>query len=296
MAVALTAATLVTSCSDPVGGRPVLAHDTADQSFFFAGDVPTYGRQVSDVDVADLAYLRALRRIDVCGLVTGDTLASVGQLISVGTLFAFDECDAELKISGVSERRLVSVELEISATASSGCQVSVPLPLNALPGAAPQPDRVQPTVRVELIGADDCGLTRRIADALAERLGSQPLPPRDGAVTYPSQLAERDPCEVLARLDDVASWDVAGSGPYRCRLRTRAGAVGVRLQPHVVDNGPAACSAVSFVGGPMRRRVIGVGYVDPADVVIRPAVVVDSDELDCGAVAGIATQAARLYG
>src|SRR6202030_2508092 len=62
-------------------------------------------------DITMLAYLRALRRIDVCGLLTRDALPKVGEIVSVGTLFAFDECDAEVKVSGDSDRRFVSVEV-----------------------------------------------------------------------------------------------------------------------------------------------------------------------------------------
>jgi hypothetical protein len=146
----------------------------------------------------------------------------------------------------------------------------------------------------------DCELTRRIADALTARLATKSLPPRDAVAIYPSRLADRDPCEVLARRDDVAGWNVRGSEPYRCRfsLRRDGHDVGLtlRLQPQVVDAGAGSCSAVSFVDAPMQRRVLGIGYVDPADVVIRPAVVVDSDGPDCNVATDVATAAAKLYG
>ncbi|HEX9175747.1 MAG TPA: hypothetical protein VF874_06485 [Mycobacterium sp.] len=292
LAVALVAATLLTSCSAPIEGTPVIGPKDVDQSFFFAGDVPVYGQQLSADDISYLAYLRALRRVDVCGLIS--TSANIGELVSVGTLFAFDECDAELKVSGVSERRFVSVELEMSATAPSGCQALVPLPLSGLPAAPPLPEWMQPSVRVEPIGAQDCELTRRIAGALAQRLASKPLPPRDAAATYPARLAERDPCEVLSVVKNVTRWDVPGSGPYQCKFSTVDVGIEVGLQPQLIDAGPAPCSAVSFVGAPMQRRVIGVGYVDPTDVVIRPAVVVEAD--DCQMAADVATKAAKLYG
>ena len=39
-----------------------------DPAYFFADDVPTYGQRVNPDDVTALAYLRAIRRIDPCGL------------------------------------------------------------------------------------------------------------------------------------------------------------------------------------------------------------------------------------
>ncbi len=302
--MALLAATLLASCSHPIDGRPVLGSKNADPGFFFAGDVPVYGQQVGRDDVGYLAYLRALRRVDVCGMLTGDALAKVGQIVSVGTLFAFDECDAEVKISGVSERRFVSVELELSATEPSGCEALARLPLGGLPGAPIPPEPAQPSVRVEMIAAQDCELTKRIAGALQERLATRPLPTRDAAAAYPARLAERDPCEVLSEPTDVVAWDVRGSRPYLCSFTVRGVAMQVRLEPQVIDAGPTACSAVSLVGAPMQRKVIGVGYVDPADVVIRPAVVVqgncEGDEPRARTaerlVADVAVKAAKLYG
>lgn len=72
--------------------------------------VPVYGQSVNADDRALLAYLRALRRIDMCGLLTGGTLDKVGEIVSVGTLYAFDECIAEIKISGVENPRYVSAQ------------------------------------------------------------------------------------------------------------------------------------------------------------------------------------------
>ena len=106
----ITTATLV-GCSPPIDGKPVVGPTDLDQAYFFAGDVPVYGQRPGADDITVLAYLRALRRIDVCGLLTRDALPKVGEIVSVGTLFAFDECDAEVKVSGDSDRRFVSVEV-----------------------------------------------------------------------------------------------------------------------------------------------------------------------------------------
>jgi hypothetical protein len=333
LAVALIAAVSVPACIPPIGGKPVVGPTETDPAYFFAGDIPAYGRAVNTDDITYLAYLRALRRIDVCGLLTGATLAKVGQTFSVGTLFAFDECDAELKVSGVTDPRLLSVQLTMSLrpdeppdfrvgdtavyrTDFQSCNYLVVLDLARLPGARPLISVLEPFVQVSLFGPQDCDLTRRIAGAVAARLSAQPLPPRDAAATYPVRLAERDPCEVLAPLGGTVDlWDVPGSGPYRCRFGVTDGggsaALEVRLEPRMVDAvtasqrldeqgvevylDPVLCSAVSFMGSTMQRKVIGRGYVDLADVVIRPAVVVDTGGHDCAAVTDVAIKAAHLY-
>jgi hypothetical protein len=334
LAVALTAAMSVPACAPPIVGKPVIGPAETDSSYFFAGDVPVYGRPMNPSDITYLAYLRALRRIDVCGLLTGATFAKVGQTFSVGTLFAFDECDAELKVSGVSEPRLLSVELAMSSLPADppafrvgatgvyragpdSCDYVIPLDLGVLPGARPLTTTMQPVVHVGLFGVQDCDLTKRVAGALATRLAAQPLPPRDAAAMYPARLAERDPCEVLSVLGATADrWDIPASGPYRCRFAATSdgtiAAIEVRLEPQLVDAAteghlrvdeqgvvvyldPVLCSAVTFFDSKMQRKVLGKGYFDMTDVVIRPAAVIDTDGHDCNVVTDIAMKAARLY-
>lgn len=316
-AIALIAATAIAGCTAPIDGTPVVGPKDVDQGYFFAGDVALYGQHVSADDATILAYLRALRRIDVCGLLTGEALARVGETLSVGTLFAFDECDAELKVSGDTARRFVSAELSMSPTPGSSCDQLVPLKLDRLPGARQLTGSSQPSVKVGLIGAEDCELSKRIADAIASRLATTPLPARDAAATYWSWLAERDPCEVLSVLPDpVTRWDVPGSRPYACGLTVlraeRSVPLQVRLEPQAVESSTegrlridrdgfevyldlVSCSAASFVDAPMERKVVGRGYVGVSDVVIRPAVAVDGAGRDCDVTLDVATQAAKLY-
>jgi hypothetical protein len=289
-----TIAALLASCSAAVNGTPVRAQP--DAAFFFAGDVAAYGQPIKADDVARLKYLRAIRRIDVCGLLTGGTLAKVGELVSVGTNLAFDECDAELKVSG-GARRFLSVTLAIAPRDPPPfCGATMPLPLSGLPGAPPLPRGMQPTVWIELVVDTDCKLEKKVGDGLAARLASGTLPPRDSAALYSSPLAVRDPCEVLTVLDGVRAGDVYGSAPHRCQLELHGNGIQVRLQPESFGAHHSDCRAVEFVGPPMQRNVIGVGYVNPGSVDNRPAVVVDDiDGNDCGMVTEVAAKAAALY-
>ena len=239
-----------------------------------------------------------MRRIDVCGLLTGATLAKVGELVAVGTTYAFDECDAELKVSGVG-RRFVALTLATEPRDPlSFCNVVVPLPLSRLPGAPPQPAVLKLAVRVELIVDTDCELERRIGDGLAKRLATEPLPARDATALYPARLADRDPCEVLTLLSDITAWDIPGSTPYRCRFALDGNGMQVGLQPRYVDDGPTECTAFAFVDSGMQRRLLVGGFVGLGGVLIRPAVVVqDIDGNGCGAtLTDIAAAAGKLYG
>src|SRR5512133_2896642 len=101
----------LSGCSRDVGGSAAMGSRDVDPTYFFGGDVPTYGQRVNPGDVTALAYLRAMRRIDPCGLLTRDELAKVGEIGSVGTLFALDECDVDIKVSGQTHRRYASIEV-----------------------------------------------------------------------------------------------------------------------------------------------------------------------------------------
>ena len=52
---------------------------------------------------------------------------------------------------------------------------------------------------------------------------------------------------------------------------------------------------MAFVGAPMQRRLLGGDFVGTGEVVIRPAVVVDSGGEHCDVVTDLAVAAAKLY-
>jgi hypothetical protein len=330
----LTTVLALTGCSRQIDGAAVIGSREPDPADFFAGDVPSYGQTVSPDDAIALTYLRAMRRIDPCGLLTRDTLAKVGEIGSVGTLFAFDECDIDIKVPGEADRRFVSVEVVLSRTGGEpafragglpvyetypgSCDYLLPLELSRVPGARPLPNPDQPFLRIGLIAEDNCDFAQRLARAVAPRIESLRLPIRDAVAAYPVAMAERDPCQVLSVLGtEVVHWDIDRSRPYECDFSLRLKgiddvAMRVSLKPQLFDpvNETRArrdrdgvelfvdetfCSAVVFVGGPMQRKLVGGDFVDTGDLVIRPAVVIDSGGERCDVVADVATAAAKLY-
>jgi hypothetical protein len=329
-------ATLValTGCSRSIDGSAAMGSREVDPAYFFAGGVPTYGQDVRPFDATALAYMRAMRRIDPCGLVTRDALAKIGEIGSVGTLFAFDECDIDIKLPGETDRRYASIEvilariiepvaflagdLPVYETYSGTCDYLLPLNLLLLPGAQPLRTPDQPFVRVGLIAEDNCAFAQRLVRAIAPLVESLQLPVRDAVATYPAALAERDPCQVLSVVgNDVEDWDITRSRPYECdfTMKRHGDVVPVRvsLKPQLFDMATETrdrrerdgveifvdetyCSAVAFLGAPMQRKLFGGDFVGTGEVVIRPAVAVDSGGEHCDVVTDVATAAAKLYG
>jgi hypothetical protein len=321
-------------CSRDIDGSAAMGSREVDPAYFFAGVVPTYGQRLNPDEVTTLAYLRAMRRIDPCGLLTRNALAKIGEIGSVGTLFALDECDVDIKLPGEANRRYASVEVILNRMAGQpvaflagglpvyesypgSCDYLLPLNLSLLPGAQPlrQPD--QPFVRVGLIAEENCEFAQRLARAIAPTVESSRLPVRDAVAAYPSALAERDPCQVLSVVAaEVERWDVVRSRPYACNFGISRGndvvPMRVSLQPKMYDLAtetrqhrerdgvellvdPIYCSAVAFVGSPMQRKLLGGDFVGTGELVIRPAVVVDSGGEHCDVVTDVATAAAKLY-
>jgi hypothetical protein len=334
VAVLLAITLALSGCSRGIEGSAAMGPRDVDPGYFFAGEAPTYGQDVDVVDRTALAYLRAMRRIDPCGLVTRDALAKIGEIGSVGTLFAFDECDVDIKVSGESDRRYASIEvifahigepvaflagdLPVYESYPGSCDYLMPLNLSLLPGAQPLRIADQPFVQVGLIAESDCDLTQRLVRAIAPRVESLRLPVRDAVATYPAAIAERDPCQVLSVLGaEVDDWDISRSRPYECAFSiTRSGDVvpiRLSLKPQLFDISNETrryhdrdgakiyvdwtyCSAVTFVGAPMQRKLLGGDFVSGGEVVIRPAVAVDAEGEHCGVATDVAAAAAKLYG
>jgi hypothetical protein len=323
----------LSGCSRDIDGAAAVGPREVDPAYFFAGDVPTYEQRLNPDEVTALAYLRAMRRIDPCGLLTRDAFAKIGEIGSVGTLYALDECDVDIKLPGEADRRYASIEVILNRLAGrpiaflagglpvyesypGSCDYLLPLNLSLLPGAQPlrQPD--QPFVRVGLIADENCEFAQRLARAIAPTVESSRLPVRDAVAVYPSALAERDPCQVLSVIAaEVERWDVTRSRPYECNFGISRGddvvPIQVSLEPKMYDLAtetrqhrerdgvdllvdPTFCSTVAFVGAPMQRKLLGGDFVGTGEVVIRPAVVADSGGEHCDVVTDVATAAAKL--
>lgn len=317
--------------SSYIDGHPQPMARVGDPDSFFAGPVPVFGQTVEPADNVRLAYLRALRRLDVCGLVDQRSLAKIGEMRSMATLFALDECDVDVKMPGSADRRFVSATLELAEaqgpevsnadglpvreTFAGSCDYLVPIDLAGLPGAAPLPGSAQPHLRISLIAEDDCDTAGRVASVIAKHTARTPLPVRDGAAAYTIALAERDPCEVLSVLD-IGYWDIAAGEAYRCEFGVHDDrspevvAMELELRPRVVDISVegrevvrvddtevyldrAACTALVFVGPQMQRRLANGDLADTGDVQLRPAVDVASSEADCAGRTLVAEVAGR---
>jgi hypothetical protein len=101
---------------------------TSTRAYSFAGGFPTYGQDVSSGN-ATPAYLRAMRRIDPCGLVTRDGLAEIGEISFVGTLFALDECDIDIKVPAETDRRYASIEVILTRISEPVAFLACDLPV-----------------------------------------------------------------------------------------------------------------------------------------------------------------------
>ncbi|WP_029117290.1 hypothetical protein [Mycobacterium sp. URHB0044] len=331
----LVVAALVTGCAESVDGAARPGSRDVDPASFFAGAVATYGQPVSSDDVDGLAYLRALRRIDPCGLLTHDDLVKIGEIGSVGTLFAFDECDVDVKVPGETDRRYVSVELTrthvdgqpvvfraaglpVYDADPGSCDYLVPLELSRLPGAPPARGADRPFVRIGLIADGNCEFVQRLVQAVAPRLAALRVPLRDAVAVYPAEVAEHDPCHVLSALDgQVGYWDVEHSRPYECdfvlqRIGFDAAPLRVSLEPQSYDMATetrtrldrdgvevfvdqGSCTAATFVGPALRRKFVGGSSIPTGDVVIRPAVVVAAGPGRCDAAIDVAAASAKFY-
>jgi hypothetical protein len=326
----------ITGCAKSTQGFARAGAREVDPAAFFAGEVPTYGQSLTSDDDALLAYLRALRRVDACGLLTAAGLAKIGEIGSVASFYAFDDCDFDIKVPGESERRYGSVEvslvqledqpvefraagLPVYEADPGSCVFLVPLDLSRLPGAPPPSGPVRPFVQLGLIPGGDCAFVKRLVLALAPDIAAMRVPLRDAVAVYPLAVAEHDPCEVLGALSErIGSWDVEASRPYQCNFTLRRNGSGdvpvkVTLEPQFYEAATelrtrvdrdgtellvtqGSCSTAVFVGAQLRRKLIGGDYVPTGDLIFRPAVVVDAGLDGCDEAADVAVAAAKFFG
>lgn len=329
--VALAAVLALSGCSRAIDGTAVAGDTTSDADRLFDRPAPTYGFDLSRNESNMLAYLQALRGIDPCGFADRDVFAGIGEIVSVGTLVAFDECGVDVEVSGQRDSEFISIGvgfgyldepiafraggLPVHEVYPGACYYEMPLDLSMVPAAPPQPNWTQPVVRVDSLDSD-CGFARSVVEAVAPRVAALELTLRDGASAYPVALAERDPCEVLSVLP-VEFWDVEYSSPYECSFTTNTDgydeSIWLTLRPQLFEEGLDAptrrdrggvevlydeyyCAADAFVGPQLQPKLTGGNTGSTGDVVIRPAVSVEGDLLDCETAIDLAVAAAELYG
>ncbi|MUM19719.1 hypothetical protein FZI91_21825 [Mycobacterium sp. CBMA271] len=181
----------------------------------FAGGVPTYGQTVSEDVTTQLAYLRALRRIDPCGLVLA--LKDVG----APTYISGDVggCFGSIKVAGIANPSSVGLSLlwgdpsldkpeftvgQTPVYHSPGtCLFEFPIALDKLPNAPKLKGPRKPMLRVVVVDGSrsamstNCKVARPVINVLVA-MNPAELPVRDALGAYPIKIAERDPCEILA--------------------------------------------------------------------------------------------------
>lgn len=326
---------VVTGCGWTTDGAPVAGPRDVDPAVFFAGAVPSYGQSVTDDESATQAYLRAIRRIDPCGFTTRQALATIGEVLSAGTMFEFNSCELEVKVAGSAEPNIVSVVVAMADTDAdtpvftvgdrpvypfydAGCGLQVPLPLDELPGAPALTTAEQPHLQLaELISGQGCEFIEEFTKAVVVALDPMRLPLRDALAVYQVRAAEFDPCAVLDRLDGVSAWDSAADLPYLCAftLRRDESDVDVRLEMKPrspkdseadflmekrdgveVYVGNEFCAAIAFVGAELVRKTSGGASIDMGEWATSPAATVSVDAPHCDAATDVAVAAAKTFG
>ena len=326
---------VVAGCARGTGGSPVTGPRDADPAAFFAGEVPDHGRSLTEQQSATQAYLRAVRRVDPCGFATREAMAGVGDVLTAGTMFEFNSCELEVKVAGDADPKIVSVAVAMTDIGDAapvftvgerpvypyfdaGCGLQVPLPLSALPGAPVLTTSQQPYLQLaELVSQQGCEFVDAMTKAIVAALDPLRIPLRDAVAVYPVRAAERDPCEVLDRLDRVASWNPDVDQPFLCDFALRRDDSDVALRLEMSPRSPKDserdflleerdgvdvyvgaqyCAAIAFVGRELVRTSSGGASMDMGEWATSPAVTASADAPHCDAATDVAVAAAKTFG
>lgn len=227
----------IAGCTTVVSGTPTGSLPAPTGQMLFEGAVPKYGQNLNERQTAQLAYLRALRRVDPCGLLL--KLKDIG----APTYISGDVggCFGSVKVAGSANPSSVGLSLmlgdysreepefrlggtPIYHTAGT-CVYEFPVALDKLPGAPKVAKVGTPALRVVVVDGSrsalgtNCKMAQPVIGVLA---GMSPadMPVRDALSAYPIKMAERDPCEILGeypgQADEVSS-SLFGD-PYACRF------------------------------------------------------------------------------
>ncbi|WP_079700891.1 hypothetical protein [Mycobacteroides abscessus] len=199
--------------------------------------VPAYGQSFTEKQTAQLAYLRALRRVDPCGLLL--MLKDIG----APTYISGDVggCFGSIKVAGSANPSSVGLSLmlgdysrakpefrvgDASVYHTAGtCVFEFPVALGTLPDAPKLPRTGTPALRVVVVDgsrselAPNCKMAQPVIGVLAT-MNPADMPVRDALSAYPIKIAERDPCEILGEYPGQVN-DVRPSlfgDPFACRF------------------------------------------------------------------------------
>ncbi len=226
------------ACSTVVSGIATGRLSAPTGQTLFEGPVPTYGQTFTEKQTALLAYLRALRRVDPCGLLL--MLKDIG----APTYISGDVggCFGSVKVAGSASPSSVGLslilgdysrekpEFRVDGTpvfhTAGTCLYEFPIALDKLPNA-PKLTRGAGTPALRVVVVDgarsglvpNCTMAQPVIGVLA-KMNPADMPVRDALSAYPIKIAERDPCEILGEYPGQAN-EVRQSlfgDPYACRF------------------------------------------------------------------------------
>ncbi|MCV7191724.1 hypothetical protein [Mycolicibacterium brumae] len=259
LSATLLCVALITGCQNsPVSdAEPTTKAPTAvaDQSaVFFPGDLADYGMTLTRTDRDHLAELYALRQIDPCGFLDGQTLsghpdfsrtygsATAVEPGGVGPIWPLNWGSCRVALPGSTVDlglRLLPGEKQFSddfyqpdptrpgvwTSDAPGwrCQVRVELPLTALSGA-PASMR-NPTLLIGAMAAnggldlDDtslCALSDELAGRLATVVRDEGVPAYPNSPSAPERFLTADPCAAATELGaaTLSWWEPAPAAQY----------------------------------------------------------------------------------
>lgn len=232
----------IAGCTNIVSGTATGRLPAPTGQTLFAGDVPRYGQTLTDEQTTMLAYMRALRRIDPCGLVLALNEIGAPTYISgdVGG------CFGSIKVAGTANPSSVGLSLVLGDSSlekpeftvgetpvyhtPNTCAFEFPMALAKLPNAPKLKGPRMPVLRVVVVDgarsalSTDCKMAQPVINALL-KMNPADLPVRDALGAYPIKIAERDPCEILEEYPGRAR-DLRPSllgDPFACRFSLQDG-------------------------------------------------------------------------
>ncbi|TDZ80377.1 hypothetical protein DE4587_00228 [Mycobacteroides salmoniphilum] len=227
----------IAGCTNVVSGNATGGLSAPTGQTLFAGAVPTYGQTFTQNQTILLAYLRALRRVDPCGLLL--MLKDIGapEYIS-GDIGG---CFGSIKVTGTASPSSVGLSLMLGDYSrekpeftidgvpvfhtAGTCLYEFPIALDKLPDAPKLKGAKVPALRVVVVDgmrsalASNCKMAQPVIGVLA-KLNPADMPVRDALSAYPIKIAERDPCEILGEYPGKAD-DLRPSlfgDPFSCRF------------------------------------------------------------------------------